>query len=69
MLQCTYLVQRRLYYYFFHNTNIMHNSIYALFMNGLRNIGVIGDMVGFASAIYQRGVNFIQVCIGECVFN
>jgi len=23
--------------------------------------GVIGDMVGFASAIYQRGVNFIQV--------
>lgn len=38
-------------------------------MNDLRNIGVIGDMVGFASAIYQRGVNFIQVCIGECVFN
>lgn len=25
--------------------------------------GVIGDMVGFASAIYQRGVNFIQVCV------
>ena len=26
--------------------------------------GVIGDMVGFASAIYQRGVNFVQVsCI------
>ena len=25
--------------------------------------GVIGDMVGFASAIYQRGVNFIQVRI------
>ena len=25
--------------------------------------GVIGDMVGFASAIYQRGVNFIQVSI------
>lgn len=25
--------------------------------------GVIGDMVGFASAVYQRGVNFIQVCI------
>jgi len=24
--------------------------------------GVIGDMVGFAAAIYQRGVNFIQVC-------
>ena len=24
--------------------------------------GVIGDMVGFASAIYLRGVNFIQVC-------
>jgi len=24
--------------------------------------GVIGDMVGFASAIYQRGVDFIQVC-------
>mmetsp|Transcript_50638 Transcript_50638/g.59139 ORF Transcript_50638/g.59139 Transcript_50638/m.59139 type:complete len:427 (-) Transcript_50638:336-1616(-) len=23
--------------------------------------GVIGDMVGFASAIYQRGINFIQV--------
>ena len=23
--------------------------------------GVIGDMVGFASAIYQRGVNFVQV--------
>jgi 3-dehydroquinate synthase len=23
--------------------------------------GVIGDMVGFAAAIYQRGVNFIQV--------
>ena len=23
--------------------------------------GVVGDMVGFASAIYQRGVNFIQV--------
>lgn len=23
--------------------------------------GVIGDMVGFASAIYQRGVNFIQI--------
>jgi len=23
--------------------------------------GVIGDMVGFASAVYQRGVNFIQV--------
>lgn len=23
--------------------------------------GVIGDMVGFASAIYLRGVNFIQV--------
>ena len=23
--------------------------------------GVIGDMVGFASAIYQRGVHFIQV--------
>jgi 3-dehydroquinate synthase len=26
--------------------------------------GVIGDMVGFASAIYQRGVNFIQVSLG-----
>lgn len=25
--------------------------------------GVIGDMVGFAAAIYQRGVNFIQVCL------
>jgi 3-dehydroquinate synthase len=25
--------------------------------------GVIGDMVGFASAIYQRGVNFIQVSL------
>ncbi|KAL7469704.1 hypothetical protein ACHAXS_009973 [Conticribra weissflogii] len=23
--------------------------------------GVIGDMVGFASAVYQRGVNFIQI--------
>ncbi|KAL3920376.1 MAG: hypothetical protein SGARI_006960, partial [Bacillariaceae sp.] len=23
--------------------------------------GVIGDMVGFAAAIYQRGVNFIQI--------
>lgn len=23
--------------------------------------GVIGDMVGFAAAIYQRGVNFVQV--------
>jgi 3-dehydroquinate synthase len=23
--------------------------------------GVIGDMAGFAAAIYQRGVNFIQV--------
>ena len=23
--------------------------------------GVIGDMVGFASAIYQRGINFIQI--------
>ena len=23
--------------------------------------GVIGDMVGFASAVYQRGVNFVQV--------
>jgi 3-dehydroquinate synthetase len=23
--------------------------------------GVIGDMVGFAAAIYQRGINFIQV--------
>lgn len=22
--------------------------------------GVIGDMVGFAAAIYQRGVNFVQ---------
>lgn len=29
--------------------------------------GVIGDMVGFASAIYQRGVNFIQVR-GVCDF-
>lgn len=25
--------------------------------------GVIGDMVGFAAAIYQRGVNFVQVCV------
>ena len=24
--------------------------------------GVIGDMVGFAASVYQRGVNFIQVC-------
>ena len=24
--------------------------------------GVIGDMVGFASAIFLRGVNFVQVC-------
>jgi len=23
--------------------------------------GVIGDMVGFAASVYQRGVNFIQV--------
>lgn len=23
--------------------------------------GVIGDMVGFAAAIYQRGVNFVQI--------
>ena len=23
--------------------------------------GVIGDMVGFAAAIYQRGINFVQV--------
>jgi 3-dehydroquinate synthase len=28
--------------------------------------GVIGDMVGFASAIYQRGVNFIQVSFFFC---
>ena len=28
--------------------------------------GVIGDMVGFASAIYQRGVNFIQVSFLLC---
>lgn len=28
--------------------------------------GVIGDMVGFASAIYQRGVNFIQVRHIKC---
>ncbi len=28
--------------------------------------GVIGDMVGFASAVYQRGVNFIQVSL--CCF-
>lgn len=27
--------------------------------------GVIGDMVGFAAAIYQRGVNFVQVCTRE----
>ena len=27
--------------------------------------GVIGDMVGFASAIYQRGVNFIQVRVAK----
>jgi hypothetical protein len=27
--------------------------------------GVIGDMVGFAAAIYQRGVNFIQVSNNE----
>ena len=27
--------------------------------------GVIGDMVGFAAAIYQRGVNFIQVSDDE----
>lgn len=25
--------------------------------------GVIGDMVGFAAAIYQRGVKFVQVCL------
>ena len=28
--------------------------------------GVIGDMVGFASAIYLRGINFIQVSDSEC---
>ena len=27
--------------------------------------GVIGDMVGFASAVYQRGVNFVQVSLVE----
>ena len=27
--------------------------------------GVIGDMVGFAAAIYQRGVNFIQVSLSK----
>ena len=26
-----------------------------------RQVGVVGDMVGFAAACYQRGVNFIQV--------
>lgn len=26
--------------------------------------GVIGDMVGFAAAIYQRGVSFVQVSPG-----
>ena len=33
--------------------------------------GVIGDMVGFASAIYLRGVNFIQVrtIYVECLLN
>ena len=25
--------------------------------------GVIGDMTGFAAAAYQRGVDFIQVCL------
>lgn len=25
--------------------------------------GVIGDMVGFAAAIYQRGVKFVQACL------
>ena len=30
--------------------------------------GVIGDMVGFAAAIYQRGVKFVQVCVCVCVF-
>lgn len=30
--------------------------------------GVIGDMVGFASAIYQRGVNFIQVCVSKFIW-
>jgi 3-dehydroquinate synthase len=30
--------------------------------------GVIGDMVGFAAAIYQRGVNFVQVSIGSHVY-
>ena len=29
--------------------------------------GVIGDMVGFAAAIYQRGVKFVQVCVCVCV--
>ncbi len=23
--------------------------------------GVIGDLVGFAAAVYQRGINFVQV--------
>ena len=31
--------------------------------------GVIGDMVGFASAIYQRGVNFIQVSLIDNTFD
>lgn len=31
--------------------------------------GVIGDMVGFASAIYQRGVNFIQVSLIDDTFD
>jgi len=30
--------------------------------------GVIGDMVGFAASIYQRGVNFIQVRFGTTCF-
>ena len=30
--------------------------------------GVIGDMVGFAAAIYQRGVNFIQVSLPKSYF-
>lgn len=30
--------------------------------------GVIGDMVGFAAAIYQRGINFIQVCATQRFF-
>lgn len=30
--------------------------------------GVIGDMAGFAAAIYQRGINFVQVRMNEWMY-